>query len=164
MKKTLYYISTLLVVLWIQMASDYFVGASGLSSNVVLIVVLYFGLATGPLVGESLGFIWGLLVDASSLGLIGLHALLYAAVGYLAGMLRRQLDQDKVWTQSIFTLIVSTLYLVLYLLMDRMFAMGTRPLSWAIGVQPLSNGIIAPVVFWLMQRWARLWDYLPQEE
>jgi rod shape-determining protein MreD len=164
MKKTLYYFITLLAILWIQMASDYFVGASGFSSNVVLIVVLYFGLARGPLVGESLGFLWGLLVDASSLGLIGLHALLYAGAGYLAGMLRRQLDQDKIWTQSIFSMIVSALYLVLYLLLDRMFSMGIRPLSWSISFQPLSNGFIAPFVFWLMQRWAQLWDYLPQEE
>ena len=42
------------------------------------------------LTGESVGFIWGLLIDASSLGLLGLHAVLYALAGYAAGMFRRQ--------------------------------------------------------------------------
>jgi len=72
----------------------------------------------GPLAGETIGFMWGLLVDASGLGLVGLHALLYAAAGYMAGMLRRQLDEDKIWTQAIFTVIVSVLYVVFYLILD----------------------------------------------
>ena len=75
-----------------------------MSADVILVVVLYFGLSRGPMTGELLGFFWGLLTDASSLGLMGMHALLYSAAGYLAVMLRRQLDENKVWTQAIFTL------------------------------------------------------------
>jgi rod shape-determining protein MreD len=164
MKKSLYFTLTVILVLWVQIAGDYFFGSSGVSANIVLIAVLFFGLARGPLVGELMGFLWGLLMDASSLGLMGLHALLYASAGYLAGMLRRQLDQDKVWTQSIFTLIISVLYVVVYLILDRIFSLGPHPVSWAMGIQPISNAVIAPAVFWLLQRWTQLWDYLPQED
>ena len=164
MKKTLYYVLTLVLVLWVQMAGDFFIGSTGISSNVVLIGVLFYGLSRGPLVGELMGFFWGLLIDASGLGLMGLHALLYASSGYLAGMLRRQLDQDKVWTQAIFTLMISILYVICYLILDRLFSLGPHPVSWAMAVQPLSNGVIAPLIFWLMQRWTQLWDYAPQEE
>src|SRR5437762_7111568 len=78
MKRTLFYLMTLLGVLWLQMAGNYFAGSSGFSVDAILIVVLYFGLSRGPLAGEMLGFAWGLLMDASGLGLIGLHAFLYA--------------------------------------------------------------------------------------
>src|SRR4051812_27685568 len=104
MKRPIFYVLTLLGVLWIQMAGNYFTGPSGLSANPVLIVVLYFGLSRGPLAGELLGFLWGLLVDASSLGLLGQHAILYAGAGFFAGALRRQLDEKKAWTQAIFSL------------------------------------------------------------
>ena len=164
MKRSLFYIITLLAVLWIQMVTNYFSGASGLSANVVLIVVLYFGLSRGPLAGETMGFFWGLLIDASSLGLLGLHAVLYAGAGFLAGVLRRQLDENKVWTQTIFTLGISFIYVILFFVLDRVFSMSPHPLSLSMAAQPFVNAVVAPVFFWLMQRWSELWDLLPLEE
>ena len=164
MKTAIFYLLTVVGVLWIQMAGNYFIGAPGLSANVVLVVVLYFGLARGPMTGELLGFLWGLLVDASSLGLVGLNALLYAGADYLAGMFRRQLDEKKLWTQAILSKGVSLLYVFCYFVIDRIFSPGPRPISWSIFAQPLSNGVVAPLFFWLMQRWGQLWDRLPQEE
>ena len=163
MKKALFYLVTVVGVLWIQMAGDYFVGASGFSANVVLGVVLYFGLSRGPMAGVVLGFFWGLLVDASSLGLMGLHALLYAAAGYWAGMLRRQLDEKKVWTQAIFSTGVSGVYVLFYFILDRLFSIGPHPVSGSMLAQPLINGAVAPLFFWLMLRWGQLWSMLPQE-
>jgi rod shape-determining protein MreD len=164
MKNTMFYLLTILGVLWIQMAGNYFAGASGCSANVVLIGVLYFGLSRGPLTGEMLGVVWGLLMDASTLGLIGLHAVLYAGAGYSAGTLRRQLDEKKVWTQTIFTAGISLLYVLFYFILDRIFSPAPHPVSLSLGLQPLANGVLAPVFFWLMQRWSRLWDLSPQEE
>ena len=45
------------------------------------------------------------------LGLMGLHTLLYGMAGYTGGMVRRQLDETKAWTQAIFSLGVSLVYL-----------------------------------------------------
>jgi rod shape-determining protein MreD len=163
-KKTLFFLITLVLVTWVQLAGNLFMGTSGLGANFVLVIVLYMGLAKGPLAGEMMGFFWGLLVDASSLGLMGLHAVLYAAVGFLAGMLRRQLDENKVWTQTIFTLIVSVFYGVFYFTLDRIFSPGPHPVSWGLLLQPFINSLVAPIVFWVMRRWSQLWDFIPQEE
>ena len=163
MKKAIFYLLTTAGVLWIQMAGDYFVGASGFSANVVLVIVLYFGLSRGPMTGVVLGLIWGLLVDASGLGLIGLHALLFAASGYLAGMLRRQLDEKKIWTQAIFSTGVSGAFVLFYFVLDRLFSIGAHPFSVSMLAQPLINGAVAPLLFWLMLRWGQLWNMLPQE-
>jgi len=144
MKKSIFYLMTVILILWIQMAGDFFVGAFGFSANVVLVVVLYFGLSRGPMAGEMLGLLWGLLMDASTLGMIGVHALLYAAAGYLAGMLRRQLDERKVWTQAILTTGVSGVYVLAYFILDRLFSNSPHPMSWSMLAQPLINGAVAP--------------------
>ncbi len=164
MKTALFYFLTMFFALWIQMAGNYFLGAWGLSANVILIIVLYFGLVRGPMTGILMGFFWGLLVDASSLGLIGLHAFLYACAGFIAGLLRRQLDEKKMWTQAIFTLGVSVLYTMFYFILDRVFSTGPHPVSWSMAAQPLLNAAVAPLFFWMMQGWAQLWDIAPVEQ
>jgi rod shape-determining protein MreD len=164
MKSILFYGVTLFGLFWFQVAINNFIGTSGFSINIVLIAVLYFGLARGPMPGQLLGFFWGLLLDASSLGLIGLHSLLFAATGYFGGMLRRQLDENKIWTQTIFTFGISFLYVVCYLVLERIFAVATRPPSWSMAAQPFINAAAAPLLFWLIQRWAQFWDMTPRKE
>jgi rod shape-determining protein MreD len=163
MRAIFYFLLTLVLVFWLQMFGNYFGGATGFSANAVLVVVIYFGLSRGPLAGELLGFTWGLMVDASTLGLLGLHAVLFAGAGFLSGMLRRQLDEDKAWTQTIFTLAVSFLYVFLYFILDRIFAIGAHPMSWSMLAEPLINALIAPLLFWLMQRWSLAWDMAREE-
>src|SRR3989344_1279923 len=147
MKRSIFYSLTVVFVFLLQAGGNYFAGMSGFSANVVLVVVLYFGLSRGPMAGLLLGFLWGLMVDASSLGLLGLHALLYSAAGYFSGMLRRQLDEDKGWTQVIFSLMVSALYLAAYFVFEHLFSPSPRPLRWPMAAQPLINGAMAPPAF-----------------
>jgi rod shape-determining protein MreD len=162
MKKFIFYFLTVWLVLWAQIGSNHFVGDWGWAADGVLVAVLSVGLSRGPLVGEVLGFIWGLLVDASSLGALGTHAILYAGAGYLAGMLSRQLDESKLWTQAIFSFGVSCVFLALLQVFDRVFSSTSRPANWTILVQPLSNAVVAPVVFYLMRQWTRLWNLFPE--
>src|SRR5438128_2269023 len=81
MKRILYFVLTLWIFLWAQVVSNHYLGGTLFSVQWILLAVLHFGLIRGPWVGETMGFIWGLLVDASSLGLLGLHAMLYALAG-----------------------------------------------------------------------------------
>jgi rod shape-determining protein MreD len=164
MKRSIFYLLTVALVFWVQAAANYFAGVSGVSGNVILVATIYFGLARGPMSGQLLGFFWGLLIDASTLGLMGQNALLYAAAGFLAGMLRRQLDEDKGWTQVIFSFAASLLYILVHLTLEKMFAPAPRPPSWSMGVQPFINAMLAPIVFWMMRVWSQFWDLWPQEE
>jgi rod shape-determining protein MreD len=162
-KKTLYFVLTMWIVLWAQVVSNHFLGGTFFSVQWILLVVLHFGLARGPWVGESLGFAWGLLVDASSLGMLGLHAILYALVGYTAGMLRRQLDSSKVWTQTIFSWMVSIVYFVLYFIVQRFFSVDEGPFQWILLTVPVMNALCAPMVFRVLETWAKMWDLEPVE-
>lgn len=158
MKAFFFYSITIVLILWIQVVNDHYTGGLGFSANLVLVAVLSFGLSRGPLVGELLGFVWGLLVDAASLGFIGIHALLYTLAGYMAGVLKRQLDESKMGAQSLFTLGISILYMGFSYGLQRLFSYGIRPISWAIVAQPLSNAILAPILFWGLNSWSQLWD------
>jgi len=163
MKKTIYYILTLWIFLWLQVVSNHFLGGTLFSVQWILLAVLHYGLSSGPWVGESFGFIWGLLIDASSLGLLGLHATLFSLAGYAAGIYRRQLDSSKLWTQCIFSWMVSFVYFALYLLIVRFLSVGEDPFPWHILTVPLANAVMAPVVFRALQFWAQVWDMTPQE-
>jgi rod shape-determining protein MreD len=163
MKAPVFYLLTIFLVLWVQAAANLFAGSTGFSINTVLIAVLYFGLTRGAVSGAVLGFLWGLLFDASMLGLLGLHAFIFTTAGFFAGMLRRQLDEDKFWTQSIFTFAVSLFYICGYFIIDRIFSFGTHRFSWSIAVQPFINGLLAPLFFWGLTRWSQVWDMAPQD-
>ena len=163
MKKAFYFVITLWIVLWGQVVSNHFLGGTLFSVQWILIAVLHFGLARGPWEGEWVGFVWGLLVDASSLGLLGIHAILYALAGYAAGMLRRQLDSSKMWTQAIFSWMASTVYFVLYWVLERFFSVNEGAFQWAFLTVPLINAVFAPLVFRALDRWSEVWDMEPVE-
>ncbi len=163
MKKALYYIFTLWIVLWLQVVSNHFLGGTLFSVQWILLAALHFGLARGPWVGESMGFIWGLFMDSSSMGLLGLHAILFSLAGYAAGMLRRQLDSSKIWTQGIFSLMVSVVYAALYWIVGRFFSIDEGPFQWGFLTVPIVNAVFAPFVFRALEMWALAWGLEPVE-
>ena len=125
--------------------------------------MLHFGLTRGPWSGEWMGFVLGLLMDASSLGLLGIHAILYSLAGYAAGMFRRQLDASKLWTQAIFSWMVSMVYFALYLVVERFFSVNEGSFQWACLTVPVMNAVFAPLVFQALDFWSQVWDMTPVE-
>jgi rod shape-determining protein MreD len=163
MKKFLYFFFTVWMMLWLQVISNHFLGGTLFSVQWILIAVLHYGLRNGPWTGETLGFIWGIFIDAASLGLLGIHAILYTLAGYSAGMFRRQLDASKIWTQAIFTWMVSMVYFALYMLVDRFFSMTEGTFQWAFLTVPIINAVAAPFIFRVLDQWAEVWDMEPIE-
>lgn len=163
MKRSVYYLLTLWILLWSQVVANHFAGGSWFPVDLILIGSIYFGLVRGPMAGVWIGFILGLLIDAGSLGALGQHAVLYAGAGYLAGMLRRQLDEGKPWTQGIFTLALSILYVIFFAALNHLFSSDVRPFSWRLATKPLTNAILAPLMFHLLLRWSIAWDFQAED-
>ncbi len=163
MKRTLYYVVTLWLILWAQVVSNHLLGGTLFSVQWILLCVLHFGLRRGPWVGECMGFVWGLFIDASSLGLLGLHAILYSLAGYAAGMFRRQLDSSKIFTQTILTWMASVVYFSVYMIIGRFFSIEEGPFHWSLLTIPVMNALFAPLVFRMLEMWALAWDMQPEE-
>lgn len=158
MKTFLFYPVTFFLALWLQVLVNHFLGGSWFFVQGLLVVVVYWGLTRGAMAGCVMGFLWGLTADASSLGLLGEQALLFATAGYVAGSLRRQLDETKPWTQGIFTGALSLGVTVGTAIIDRIFLGNSHAVHLSMWLQPVWNGLFAPLLFILLQSWAALWD------
>lgn len=163
MKRLLYYGLTTWLLLWLQVVSHHFLGGTLFAAQWIFLATLYFGLTRGPWVAQWLGFVWGLLLDASSLGALGTHSMLFAVAGYSAGIFRRQLDASKLWTQTIFSWMASVAYFVGYFLMRRFLTAGEESVRWMFLSVPILNALLAPLMFQALGFWAQAWDMAPPE-
>ena len=144
--------------LWLQIIQNHFLGGTLVSVQFLVVAVIYWGLSHGSVSASLMGFMWGLLMDAASLSLLGECALLFATVGFVAGTLRRQLDDTKPWTQGIFTLIASLGVLLGELLLERCFLNGAHPVRPSTWLQPVWNALAAPLLFLLLRSWDLVWN------
>ena len=122
--------------------------------DLVLMVVVYLGLVSGPVTGLLLGMTAGLIQDALSSGLIGVGGLAKTVVGFVAGLLGTQfivtapLSRFLVFVLG--TVIHAAIFLGLYTLLDlRQF---DSPYA-AVMSQAIGNGFLgvvgAELVEWL---------------
>lgn len=114
--------------------------------DLVLIVVVYIALISGPVSGTLLGGAAGLVQDALSTGIIGVGGLAKTIVGFLAGMLGTQfiltapLSRFVVFVLA--TILHATVFMGLYILLDlRQF---DSPYS-AVMSQAVGNGFLGVV-------------------
>jgi rod shape-determining protein MreD len=114
--------------------------------DLVLIVVVYIALITGPVTGLLLGSAAGLIQDALSSGIIGIGGLAKTVVGFVAGVLGTQfivtasLSRFVVFVLA--TLLHATIFMGLYILLDlRQFE---SPYA-AVMSQAVGNGLLGVV-------------------
>lgn len=78
------------VALVLQTLLSRFLVHGRLGVDLVLVVVVYLGLTSGPVVGLMAGTIGGLTQDALSTGLVGIGGLAKTIVGFIAGIIGTQ--------------------------------------------------------------------------
>ena len=66
----------------------------GVAPDLVLVLVIAFAFAEGPMAGMVTGFVAGMLADALSVHEMGRLALAYAVAGYVTGMLQDQTERS----------------------------------------------------------------------
>ena len=81
------------------------------SPNFLLLATVFFAVRGGPVRGEILGFIWGILSDISSTSIFGSQAFMYTFIGYIVGKLERMVDENKLSAQMVLVLVMSFLNL-----------------------------------------------------
>jgi rod shape-determining protein MreD len=121
----------------------------GLAPNIILIFVIFAALNDGPLVGQWMGFIWGISWDAMSVSMFGSRAFTLMVIGYLAGMLSRQLDESKPSSQGLVVLAASVAYTFLLWLVFQVFSPDQMPIrpNYITILQPFYNVLLAPIIF-----------------
>ncbi len=119
-------------------------GAAAL--DLVLVVVVYIALTSGPVTGVLVGTLAGLIQDALPLGVLGIGGLAKTIVGFAAGVLGTQFILTAPLPRFVIfviaTILHSAVFMGLYMLLDlRQFP---TPYS-AVLSQAIGNGIVGVV-------------------
>jgi rod shape-determining protein MreD len=145
-------ILAVIAALALQTTLARFVIRGTVAVDLVLVVVVYVALTSGPVTGLLSGTVAGLVQDALSSGVIGIGGLAKTIVGFLAGIIGTQF----IVTQSLprfvvffgATVLHAVVFIGLYVLLDlRHF--GT-PYA-AVAGQAAGNAIVGVVAFQLVE-------------
>lgn len=162
MTRVLYYLLTGSCLLWVQLAFQYRFGHQGIQIDFIMLGVFYLALRMGSLPAEIFGFILGLFVDASWMGVLGLRALLYASEGFFVGLVQRDVDTSKLWTQIMGSFVIGIVMYSFQTLLLRL--MTDTTITWyAFTLKVVLTTLVAPVFFWAFHFWTKSWGILNRD-
>lgn len=126
---------------------------SATAVNLVLVVVVYAGLAFGPGAGLAAGTVGGLLQDALAGGIIGIGGLSKTIVGFLVGVLSTQFIVAQ-WLSRFVTFAAATLlhelcFQALHALVE---ARGLRFAFPVVLTQAAVNAVVGVLAFQIVER------------
>ena len=145
----------LVVALTVQLGVAPSLGVFGVQGDLLLLVAIAAGVATGPDRGAVLAFAAGIAYDLMLQTPFGLSALTYAMVAYLVGSLQDSVLRAAWWIPVVTATAASMLGVILYgvlgtVLGEDLIALSLLRVAVIVGIL---NTIAAPVVVKAM-RWA----------
>jgi rod shape-determining protein MreD len=120
--------------------------------DLVLIVVVYVALTSGPVVGLTAGCVAGLMQDSLSTGVLGIDGLAKTIVGFVVGVFGAQFIVTAPLPRFIVFVLATVLHAVVFmgvyvLLGLRQFSSPYSTVSW----QALANGLVGVLVVHLVE-------------
>lgn len=125
----------------------------------LLLAVLALGAQGRTKTATTLGFFWGLALDAFGVTAFGTMGGLMALAGYGAGAVSKNLNADKWGAQESLTIVATWTVAIGVRILAALFvdAPVGAPGAGVVVVETVLNGLVAPAVFWVFFRWADLW-------
>ena len=118
-----------------------------------MICILFISLHDGRFVGESTGFISGLLLDFLGSGPFGLNCFYRTLFGYLSGALNKILNTRSFFLPLLFGLIACAAKALLLLLVEILFPfvnIDFSPFTWPFVFECIENTVLTPFFFMLL--------------
>lgn len=118
MMRTWVLLITLILALTLQTALAPDISPWGLIPDLLLLVVMSYGLLKGPTYGMTLGFIGGFATDFIGGGILGVNALSKMVIGLLCGVLEKTIFKDNLLVPAVAAAFVTILQdLIIFLVM-----------------------------------------------
>lgn len=114
MKRFIILILEILVLFIIQSTMFHYIALINIMPNLLLIIVVSMAYIKGRNYGMLTGFIVGLLLDLTFGNLIGLYALIYVTIGFLAGYSNAIYSEDDYVLPVVLIAIGDLLYNLIY--------------------------------------------------
>ena len=114
--------------------------------------------AGGPVIGQMLGFCWGLIGDTTGTELFGASSFNLAVVGFLAGALRRRVASERVTAQLVIGAVATVVQALVGRSLLSMFESAGRGSTLEFVIECAMNVVIVPWIFMAIERWMDMWS------
>ena len=120
--------------------------------DLVLVVVVYVSLTTGPVSGMLSGSVAGIIQDALSSGVIGIGGLAKSIVGFAVGVIGQQFIVTAALPRFVMFLAASVAHAALFMGLYVLLGLRTFPSPWAaILSQAVGNAVVGMIAFTIIE-------------
>lgn len=120
--------------------------------DLVLVVVVYVALTSGPVTGMLAGSAAGIIQDALSSGTIGIGGLAKAIVGFAAGVLGQQFIVTAAFPRFVMFIVATLVHSALFMGMYVLLGLKEFPSPWAaVFSQAIGNAVVGIVGFAIIE-------------
>lgn len=125
-------------------------GAAAL--DLVLVVVVYVALTSGPVAGMLTGSVAGITQDALSIGVIGIGGLAKSIVGFAVGAIGQQFIVTAALPRLVIFLGATLAHAVVFMGLYGLLGLGSFPSPWsATAGQALGNAAVGMITFTIIE-------------
>ena len=120
--------------------------------DMVLVVVVYVALTTGPVTGMLAGSLAGLVQDALSSGVIGIGGLAKSLVGFLAGIIGQQFIVTAALPRFVMFMAATLLHAIVFMGLYTMLGLRTFSSPYAAVLsQSVFNAAVGMIAFTIIE-------------
>jgi len=120
--------------------------------DLVLVVVVYVALTSGPVTGMLAGSLAGIIQDALSSGVIGIGGLANSIVGFLAGVIGQQFIVTAALPRLLIFLAATVVHAAIFMGFYMLLGMRSFPSPWAaVASQALGNAAVGLIAFAIIE-------------
>ena len=120
--------------------------------DLVLVVVVYVALTSGPVTGMLAGSAAGIIQDALSSGTIGIGGLAKAIVGFAAGVVGQQFIVTAAFPRFVMFIVATLVHSALFMGMYVLLGLKEFPSPWAaVFSQAIGNAVVGIVGFAIIE-------------
>lgn len=120
--------------------------------DLVLVVVVYVALTSGPVTGMFAGSLAGIIQDALSSGVIGIGGLAKSIVGFLAGAFGQQFIVTAALPRMVMFLAATAAHAAVFMGLYVLLGLRSFPAPWtAIVSQALTNAAVGIIAFTIIE-------------
>ena len=120
--------------------------------DLVLVVVVYVALTTGPVSGMLAGSVAGIIQDALSSGTVGIGGLAKAIVGFVAGVVGQQFIVTAAFPRFVMFIAATIVHEALFIGMYVLLGLRDFPSPWAaVASQAGGNAVVGMIAFTIVE-------------
>jgi rod shape-determining protein MreD len=145
-------LAAILIALAAQTTLAGFVFRGGTAIDLVLIVVVYVAIKSGPVTGLLAGTVAGLIQDALSSGILGIGGLAKTIIGFLSGVLGTQFIVTAPLPRFVLLILATGLHAAIFIGLYELLNLRQFPAPYpSIVGQAFGNAFVGVVAFQLIE-------------